>query len=58
MHIVLMALGVIVALAGGGMTIFGVANNGFDIGNTMISAGMTGVAGGLIVIALANLARE
>jgi len=58
MHIVLLALGVIVFIAGSGMTLFGVANNGFDIGNTMISAGMTGVVGGLIVIALANLARE
>src|SRR5690242_7822515 len=58
MFIVLLALGVIVTIAGGGMTLFGVANNGFDIGNTMISAGMTGVVGGLIVIALANLARE
>jgi hypothetical protein len=58
MFIVLLALGVIVTVAGGGMTLFGVANNGFDIGNTMISAGMTGVVGGLIVIALANVARE
>jgi len=58
MHFVLLALGIIVALAGAGMAVFGVANNGFDIGNTMISAGMTGLVGGLIVIALANLARE
>jgi hypothetical protein len=58
MHIVLLALGVIVTIAGGGMALFGFANNGFDIGNTLISAGMTGVVGGLIVIALANLARE
>ncbi|MBV8752475.1 MAG: hypothetical protein JO328_06415 [Hyphomicrobiales bacterium] len=58
MFIVLLALGVIVFIAGCGMTLFGVANNGFDIGNTMISAGMTGIVGGLIVVALANLARE
>jgi len=58
MYIVLLALGAIVTIGGGGMTLFGIANNGFDIGNTMISAGMTGVVGGLIVIALANLARE
>jgi hypothetical protein len=58
MHFVLLALGAIVAIAGGGMTIFGVANNGFDIGNTMISAGMTGLVGGLLVVALANVARE
>ena len=58
MYIVLLALGVIVTVAGGGMTLFGVANSGFEIGNIMISAGMTGLVGGLIVIALANLARE
>lgn len=58
MHFVLLALGFIVAIAGGGMTVFGVANNGFDIGNTMISAGMTGLVGGLVVVALANVARE
>jgi hypothetical protein len=58
MYIVLLALGVIVTVAGGGMTLFGVANGGFEIGNIMISAGMTGLVGGLIVIALANLARE
>lgn len=58
MYIVLLALGAIVTIGGGGMTVFGIANNGFDIGNIMISAGMTGVVGGLIVVALANLARE
>jgi hypothetical protein len=58
MYIVLLALGAIVTIGGGGMTLFGIANNGFDIGNTMISAGMVGVVGGLIVVALANLARE
>jgi len=58
MHIVLMALGAIVAIAGAGMAVFGVANNAFDIGNTMISAGMTGVVGGLIIVALATVARE
>src|ERR1700736_4155015 len=58
MYIVLLALGVIVTVAGGGMTLFGVANSGFEIGNIMISAGITGLVGGLIVIALAKLARE
>ena len=58
MHTVLLTLGVIVAIAGGGMIVFGIANNPFDIGNTMISAGTTGLVGGLVVVALANLARE
>jgi hypothetical protein len=58
MSIVLLALGVIVTIAGGGMIVLGFADVPFGIGNTMISAGTTGVVGGLIVIALANLARE
>jgi hypothetical protein len=58
MSIVLLALGVIVTIAGGGMILLGFADIPFGIGNTMISAGTTGVVGGLIIIALANLARE
>jgi hypothetical protein len=58
MYIVLLALGIIVAIAGGGMVVFGIANNPFEIGNVMISAGTTALVGGLIIIALANLARE
>jgi hypothetical protein len=58
MYIVLLALGVIVTIAGGGMIALGIADIPFGIGNAMISAGMTGVVGGLIVIALANVARE
>jgi hypothetical protein len=58
MHIVLMALGVIVAIAGGGMIVLGIADIPFGIGNTMISAGMTGVVGGLIILALASVTGE
>jgi len=58
MYFVLLALGFIVAIAGGGITIFGFANNAFDVGNTMMSAGMTGLVGGLIIVALANIARQ
>jgi hypothetical protein len=58
MSIVLLALGVIVVIAGGGMIVLGIADIPFGIGNTMISAGTTGVVGGLIIIALANVARE
>jgi hypothetical protein len=57
-YIVLLALGVIVIVGGGGMMVLGFADIPFGIGNTMISAGMTGVVGGVIIIALANLARE
>jgi hypothetical protein len=58
MSIVLLALGVIVTLAGGGMIAFGIADIPFGFGNAMISAGATGVVGGLIIVALANVARE
>jgi hypothetical protein len=58
MSIVLLALGVIVTIAGGGMIVLGFADIPFGIGNTMISAGTTGVVGGLIIIALANVARQ
>jgi hypothetical protein len=58
MHAILLALGILVTVAGGAMAAFGLANNGFDIGNTMISAGTTGVVGGLVIVALAAVARE
>jgi len=58
MSIVLLALGVIVTIAGGGMIAFGIADIPFGFGNAMISAGATGLVGGLIIVALANVARE
>jgi hypothetical protein len=58
MYLVLLALGVVVTIAGGGMIVLGIGDIPFGFGNAMISAGMTGVVGGLIVIALANVARE
>jgi hypothetical protein len=58
MYFVLLGLGVIVTIAGGGMIASGIADIPFGFGNAMISAGMTGVVGGLIIVALANLARE
>jgi hypothetical protein len=58
MYFVLLALGVIVTIAGGGMIVLGIADIPFNVGNAMISAGATGVVGGLIVVALANVARE
>jgi type IV secretory pathway VirB10-like protein len=58
MYIVLLALGVIVAIAGGGMIVYGIVISPFDFANTMVSAGMTGLVGGLVVIALASLGRE
>jgi hypothetical protein len=58
MHAILLALGILVTLAGGAMATFGIANNGFDVGNTMISAGTTAVVGGLVIVGLAAVARE
>ena len=58
MNIVLLALGIIVAIAGGGMIVLGIADIPFGIGNTMITGGVTSVVGGLIIVALANVARE
>src|SRR5262245_5474152 len=58
MYFVLLALGVLVTVGGGGMIVLGFNDIPFGIGNAMISAGTTGLVGGLILIALANVARE
>jgi hypothetical protein len=58
MHVILLALGIIVTVAGAAMAGFGILNNGFDVGNTMISAGTTAVVGGLIIVSLAGVMRE
>jgi hypothetical protein len=58
MHVILLALGIVVTVAGAAMAGFGILNNGFDVGNTMISAGTTAVVGGLIIVSLAGVMRE
>jgi hypothetical protein len=58
MHVILLALGIIVTVAGAAMAGFGILNNGFDVGNAMISAGTTAVVGGLIIVSLAGVMRE
>jgi hypothetical protein len=58
MHVILLALGIVVTVAGAAMAGFGILNNGFDVGNTMISAGTTAVVGGLVIVGLAGVMRE
>jgi hypothetical protein len=58
MYLILLILGVIVTLAGGGMLAFGVSNNAFDLGNTLIVAGTTAFVGGLCLIALSEAVRQ
>jgi hypothetical protein len=58
MHTILLALGIVVALAGGAMVGFGISNYGFEIGNALVTSGTTAVVGGLIIVALAALLRE
>jgi hypothetical protein len=58
MYLILFILGVIVTLAGGAMLAFGASNNGFELGNSLIIAGTTAFAGGLVLIALAEAVRQ
>src|SRR5216684_1556246 len=58
MHTILLALGIVVTLAGGAMVGFGISNYGFEIGNALVTSGTTAVVGGLIIVALAALLRE
>src|SRR5262249_19112647 len=58
MSFVLFVLGLL-AVAGGVATIgFGIPINEFSLGNTLILAGTTGLASGLVVIALAITNRQ
>ncbi|HYS48485.1 MAG TPA: hypothetical protein VEM36_06910 [Xanthobacteraceae bacterium] len=51
-------LGIAVTAAGGAMLAYGIPNNGFDVGNALIIAGTTAVAGGLIIVGLSAAVRE
>src|SRR5437764_43857 len=52
MSVVMLVLGIVVALAGAGALGFGIRINEFSVGHTLILAGATGLAGGLVVIGL------
>jgi|tagenome__1003787_1003787.scaffolds.fasta_scaffold20967349_4 hypothetical protein len=58
MYLILLILGVIATLAGGAMIAFGVSNNAFDLGNTLIIAGTQAFVGGLGLIALSEAVRQ
>jgi hypothetical protein len=58
MYLILLILGVVATLAGGAMLAFGIANNAFDLGNTLIIAGTTAFVGGLCLVALSEAVRQ
>jgi hypothetical protein len=58
MYLIVLAMGVLTAVAGALMIGFGIPINEFGIGNTLISAGTTAVVGGLVLIALAATLRQ
>jgi hypothetical protein len=58
MYLVLYAVGLLVTAAGFVTIGFGIPINAFSLGNTLIIAGTTAVAGGLILIALAAAVRQ
>lgn len=54
----LLSVGILVTLAGGAAIGFGIPNNGFDLGNTLLIAGTTASGAGLVLIGLAACVRE
>jgi hypothetical protein len=58
MYLIVLAMGVVTAIAGAIMIGFGIPINEFGIGNTLISAGTTAVVGGLVLIGLGATLRE
>jgi hypothetical protein len=58
MHVILLALGIAVIGAGGVMLGFGIPINEFGLGNTLIQAGITAIAGGLVVVGLSVAVRQ
>jgi hypothetical protein len=58
MHIVLLALGLAIGVAGIALIGFGIPNNTAALGTTLILAGTIAVVGGLILIGIAAAIRE
>jgi len=58
MSIVLYGVGAVVAVIGAVMIAFGIPVNEFSFGNTLISAGVTAVVGGLVIVALAAVSSQ
>jgi hypothetical protein len=58
MYLIVLAMGVVTAIAGAIMIGFGIPINEFGIGNTLISAGTTAIVGGVVLIGLAATLRQ
>jgi hypothetical protein len=58
MSVILSLLGIVLAAAGVGAIGFGIPINEFTLGTTLVLAGTTGLAGGLILIGLAAVVAE
>ncbi len=53
----LLILGGMITVAGAAMIAFGIPNNAFDLGNTLIIAGTVAFVGGLILIGIAHVVK-
>src|SRR5215207_8984787 len=58
MHVILLALGLIMAVAGLVLVAFGIATNAGAFGQTLIVVGATAFVGGLILIGLGSAIRQ
>jgi hypothetical protein len=58
MHVILLALGLTMAVAGLALVAFGIATSAAALGNTLIIVGTTAIVGGLILIGLASAIRQ
>lgn len=58
MSVILLALGIVVAVAGGAMVGFGFPIRDFSFGNTLIVAGVTALSGGLVLVGIALVVSE
>jgi hypothetical protein len=58
MHLVLLVLGVLLTVLGAGAVLYGIPIYEFGFGNTLIIAGTTAMVGGLILIGIAQAARQ
>ena len=58
MSVILSLLGIVLAAAGVAAIGFGIPINEFTLGTTLVLAGTTGLAGGLVLIGLAAVVAE
>ena len=58
MHLILLVVGLLVTAAGLVTVGFGIPINAFSLGNTLIVAGTTAIAGGLVLVGLSAAVRQ